>query len=76
MRSFLLQKAGSYACQVGKSYAIQAPFKECDGRYHMTRRSLTWHEHKDSSLVSHHSIGGGNGDSSTMIRFGSRFGGP
>ena len=33
-------------------------FKECDGRYHMTGRSPTWHEKKDSPLVGYHSIGG------------------
>jgi hypothetical protein len=54
----------------------KAPFKECDGRYHMRGRSPTWHEKKDSPLVSHHSIGGGYGDSSTIIRFGSTFGYP
>ena len=58
MRGFVLQKAGPYACQVGGSYAIQLRFKECDGRYHMTGRSPTWHEKKDSPLVGYHSIGG------------------
>lgn len=47
-------------------------FKECDGRYHINGGSPTWHEMKDSSLVRYHSIGGGNGDSTTMIRLGSR----
>ena len=51
-------------------------FKECDGRYHINGGSPTWHEMKDSSLVSYHSIGGGNGDLTTIIRLGSRFGNP